>query len=99
MTLELIRKTKTVLLEILGPKSVTYKIYVELDILNLILKFEPQTIQGLSKLLALESHQNYAPNNCDKFVKILVQLPFLLAPGCTLFLFDLSFFFLFSLLI
>jgi len=48
MALELIRKTKTVLLEILGPKSLTYKIYAELAIWNLILKFEPQTIQGLS---------------------------------------------------
>jgi len=32
MTLELIKKTKTVLLEILGTKSMTYKIYVELAI-------------------------------------------------------------------
>jgi len=32
MALELIRKTKTVLLEILGPKSLTYKIYAELAI-------------------------------------------------------------------
>jgi len=51
----------------------------------MILKFEPKKIQGLSKLLALESHQNYAPNNCDKFFKILVKLPFILVPGCTLF--------------
>jgi len=32
MALEFIRKTKTALLEISGPKSVTYKIYVELAI-------------------------------------------------------------------
>ena len=33
----------------------TYKIYVELAIWNLNLKFEPQTIQDLRKLLVLES--------------------------------------------
>ena len=99
MVLEWIRKTKTVLLEILGTKSVTYKFYAELAIWILNLKLEPQTIQDIRKLLALESHQNYAPNICDKFFKILVKLPFLLALGCTLFLFDLSFVFLFCLLI
>ena len=51
------------------------------------------------KILVLESHQNNVPNNCDKFFKYIVKLPSLLALGCTLFSFDLSFFFLFCILI
>ena len=100
MTLELIKKTKNILLEILDTKSVTYKIYAKLAIWNLNLKFQPKTIQDLRKLLALESHQNIAPNNCDKVFKYLVKLPSLLAPGCTLFFCLIyHFFFLFCLLI
>jgi len=49
------------------------------------MKFEPQTIQDLRKLLALESHQKNEPNNCDKILKYIVKLLCLLAPGCTLF--------------
>jgi len=70
------------------------------------MKFEPQTIQDLSKILALESHQNNAPNNCDKFFKYIVKLPSLLAQDVQFFhliyhffsilYFDLIFFSCFS---
>jgi len=59
---------------------------------NLNLKFKPQAVQDLSKILALESHQNNAPINFDKFFKSVVKLPFLFVPECTVFSFDISFF-------
>jgi len=57
------------------------------------MKFKPQAVQDLSKILALESHQNNTPINCDKFFKSVVKLLSLFVPECTLFSFDLSFFY------
>jgi len=57
-------------------------------------EFESQAVQDVSKIFALESHQNNAPINCDKVFKYVVKLSSLFAPECTLFSFDLSFFYI-----
>jgi len=64
--------------------------------ISVYLKFKPRSVQDLSKILALESHQKNAPINCDKFFKSVVKLPFLFMPECTFFSFDLSFFLYFE---
>ena len=61
------------------------------------LKFKLQKVQCLSSNLALESHQNSAPLNCDKFFKSIATSPFFFSrQNCTLIVFDLSFFLYFE---
>ena len=95
MVLELIKKNQNSTTVNFRHRKRDLENYAELAIWNLNLKFEPQTIQDLRKILVMESHQNNAPNNCDKFFKYIVKLPSILPPGCTLLFFDLSFFFYF----
>jgi len=75
---------------------VTLQIYLDLKKSNWIIKFKPKKFQDLISTMALESHKNSAPINCDKFLKITTTLPYFLCQNYTLDVFDLSFVFCFD---
>jgi len=43
------------------------------------MKFKPMKVQDRISTMALESHKNIAPINCDKFFKITATLPYFCA--------------------
>jgi len=77
---------------ILCKLCVTLQIYLELKKSNWIMKFKIMKVKDLISTMALKSHKNIAPINCDKFCKITATLPYFLCQNYTLDVFDLSFF-------
>jgi len=84
------KKNKTT--KILCKLCVTLQIYLEQKKSNWIMKFKPMKVQDLISTMALESHKNSAPINCDKFFKITATLLYFLCQNYTPDVFHLSFF-------